>query len=111
MKLKHDVTVTCSRSSDIFVPTKTRRTLHLYFRRFQPQRIEHVNKAILTHFRLNKLAHTIYIESVNFMYVRLYDRDSPREKSAKLFANSGDPDQSPHSAESHRGLNCVQLPF
>ena len=33
----------------------------------------------------------------------------PRKKMAKLFANSGDPDQTPHSAVSDLGLHC--LPF
>ena len=30
---------------------------------------------------------------------------------AKLFANSGDPDQTRHSAASDLGLHCLQLPF
>ena len=47
---------------------------------------------------LNRLSHTIYWKSnVNFRYTWL--RDIPREKKmAKLFANSGDPDQTPRSA-------------
>ena len=28
---------------------------------------------------------------------------------AKLFANSGDPDQMPHSAASDRGLHCLPI--
>ena len=32
-----------------------------------------------------------------------------KRKKAKLFANSGDPDQTPHSAASDLGLHC--LPF
>ena len=28
---------------------------------------------------------------------------------AKLFANSGDPDQMPHSAASDRGLHCLPV--
>ena len=31
------------------------------------------------------------------------------EKIAKLFANSGDPDQMPHSAASDLGLHCLQI--
>ena len=30
---------------------------------------------------------------------------------AKLYANRGDPDQTPHSAASDLGLHCYQLPF
>ena len=29
----------------------------------------------------------------------------------ELFANSGDPDQMPHSALSDLGLHCLPLPF
>ena len=44
----------------------------------------------------------------NFKYVRLFDLD----KKAKLFANSGDPDQRPHSVASNMGLlDVCQLPF
>ena len=28
---------------------------------------------------------------------------------AKLFANSGDPDQAPHSVASDQGLHCLQI--
>ena len=31
------------------------------------------------------------------------------EKKAKLFANSGNPDQMPHSAASDLGLHCLQI--
>ena len=30
-------------------------------------------------------------------------------KKAKLFANSGDPDQTPHSAASDLGLHCLPI--
>ena len=33
------------------------------------------------------------------------------EKKAKLFANSGYPDQMPHSAASDLGLHCLQITF
>ena len=33
------------------------------------------------------------------------------EKKAKLFANSGDPDQTPHSAASDLGLHCLPITF
>ena len=32
-------------------------------------------------------------------------------KMAKLFANSGDPDQMPHSAASDQGLDCLPITF
>ena len=44
---------------------------------------------------------TLYIgreSNLNFRYVRLCDLDIPREKMVELFANSGDPDQTPRSA-------------
>ena len=34
----------------------------------------------------------------NFRYVWLWDSDIPREKNANLFANTVDPDQTPHFA-------------
>ena len=33
------------------------------------------------------------------------------EKKAKLFANSGDPDQMPHSVASALGLHCLPITF
>ena len=33
------------------------------------------------------------------------------EKNVKLFANSGDPDQTPHSAVSDLGLHCLPITF
>ena len=47
----------------------------------------------------------------NLPYVRLCDLDMPREKMAKLFANSGDPDQMLHTATSDLGLHCLPYPF
>ena len=47
----------------------------------------------LTHFRLNIFSHSLYRKNFNFRYVGLCDLDISREKLAKLFANSGDPDQ------------------
>ena len=35
----------------------------------------------------------------------------PRQKMAKLFANSGDPDQTPPSAASDLGLQFANYPF
>ena len=40
----------------------------------------------------------------NFTYVRLCDLDI---LMVELFANSGDPDQTPHSAASDLGLHCL----
>ena len=33
------------------------------------------------------------------------------KKKAKLFANSGDPDQMPHSVASELGLHCLPITF
>ena len=43
------------------------------------------------------------------MDVRLCDLDIPREKMVELFANSGDPDQTPRSAASDLGLLCLPI--
>ena len=45
----------------------------------------------------------------NFRYVRQCDLDILKEKMAKLLANSGDPDQTPHSAASELGLHCLPI--
>ena len=49
------------------------------------------------------------LEDANFnlRYVRLCDLDIPIKKMIELFANSGDPDQTPHSAASDLGLYCL----
>ena len=44
----------------------------------------------------------------DFRYVRLCDFDIPREK-VELFANSADPDQTPHNAASDLGLHCLPI--
>ena len=48
------------------------------------------------------------LEDFNFdcRYVRLCDFDIPGEKMVEPYANSGDPDQMPHSAASYLGLHC-----
>ena len=61
----------------------------------------------LTSFRLN-------INSNNNIYLKspisiLGMVDIPREKKAKLFANSGDPDQTPYSAASDLGLHYLPI--
>ena len=45
----------------------------------------------------------------DFRYVRLYDVEIPKEKMVELLANSGDPDQTPRSAASDRGLHCLPV--
>ena len=56
----------------------------------------------------------------NFRYVRLCNLDIPRQKMVELSANSGDPDQMPHSAApdqmlhsaaSDLGLHCLPVTF
>ena len=52
--------------------------------------------------------HCILVESnVDFRYVRLFDLDIHREKMIQLFANCGDPDQTPRCAASDLGLHCL----
>ena len=56
------------------------------------------------------LPHYILEESnFNVRYVCLWDLDIPVEKKAKLFANIGDPDQTPHSAAADLGLHCLPI--
>ena len=43
----------------------------------------------------------------NFRYFRLCGLDIPGEKMAKVFANSGDPDQTPQNAASDPGLHYL----
>ena len=61
--------------------------------------------------RLNRRFLYILEESnFNFRYVRLWDLDIiRREKMAQLFANSGDPDQTPRSVASDLGLHCLRI--
>ena len=57
-----------------------------------------------------ELTHLYYIlkdSNFDFRYVRLCDLDIPREKMVELFANSGNPDQTPPSAASDLGLHCL----
>ena len=45
----------------------------------------------------------------NYRYVWLCDLGISYRKKAKLFSNSGDPDQRPCSAASDLGLHCLQI--
>ena len=45
----------------------------------------------------------------NFSYVRLCHLDIPIVKTAKLFANSGNPDQMLHSATSDQGMHSLPI--
>ena len=64
----------------------------------------------LTHCRRNRLSHTIYWKSpISILGTSGYEIYIFLEKMAKLFANSEDPDQTPHFAASDLGLRC--LPF
>ena len=45
----------------------------------------------------------------SFGYVRLCDLDIPRAKMAKLFANSGDLNQTPRSVVSNLDLHCLPI--
>ena len=63
----------------------------------------------LTHFRLNIFSHSLYRKNFNFRYVGLCDLDISSEKLAKLFANSGDPDQTSYSVVSDLGMPCLSV--
>ena len=66
---------------------------------------------ILTHCRWNRLSHTLYWKSqISILGTSGYEIYSKRKK-AKLFANSGDPDQMPHSAVCDLGLHCLPITF
>ena len=62
-----------------------------------------------THCILNILSHTIYWKSpISILGTSGYEIYIFLEKKiAKLFANSGDPDQTPRSAASHLSLHCL----
>ena len=61
------------------------------------------------YFRLNGLPHCILEEhNFDFRCVTLCDLEF-LEKMAQLFANSRDPDQTPHSAASDLGLHCLPI--
>ena len=67
----------------------------------------------LTDCRLHELPHIppyMYEDSnFDFRYVRLCDLGVHRKKMVELFANNGDPDQTPHSAASDLGLHCLPI--
>ena len=66
----------------------------------------------LTHFILNRLSHTIYMKSpISILGISGYIMYIFLEKKAKLFANTGDPHQTPHSAGSDLGLHCLPITF
>ena len=58
---------------------------------------------------------TLYIGRVHSHFqirsAMRFDLDIPREKwlMAKIFANSGEPDQTPHNAASDLGLHCLPI--
>ena len=63
----------------------------------QPSNLTRDNYYVLTDFRLSKRSSHYMLEELNFnyWYVRLCYLDISSEKMAKLFANSGEPDQTP----------------
>ena len=86
----------------------------LFIRKFGAQnfRTFTVLHLLLTHFILNRLSHTIYWKSpISILGMSGYIMYIFLEKKAKLFANSGDPDQMPHSAVSDQGLHCLPITF
>ena len=75
-----------------------------------------VSELFLTHFglnysdRLNKLPQTIFWTSqISILGMSGYAILVFLEKMAKLFANSGDPDQMPHSAGSDLSLPYLAI--
>ena len=72
----------------------------------------HLFQHYLTHFILNRLSHYIYLKSpISILGMPGYVMYIFLEKKAKLFANSGDPDQKPCSATSDLGLYCLPITF
>ena len=66
-------------------------------------------RSIFTHCILNRLSHIIYWKSpVSILGTSGYVIYIFLEKIAKLLANSGDPDQTPHSVASDLGLHYLQ---
>ena len=64
----------------------------------------------IVHCRLNRLSHTIYWKSpISILGTAGYEIYILLRKMAKLFANSGDPDQTPRSAASDLGLHCLSI--
>ena len=61
-----------------------------------------------SHCRLNRLSHTIYWKSpISILGTSSCEIYIFLKKKVILFANSGDPDQTPHSAASDLGLHCL----
>ena len=72
-------------------------------------KIYQVYQCLLTHCRLNRLSHTIYWKSpISILDTSGYVKYSKR-KMAKLFANSGDADQTLRSSASDLGLHCLPI--
>ena len=92
-----------------YIPKDTFSHIYIY-NSDQTYRLIWVFAVCLTHCILNRLSHTIYWKSrISILGKSSFEIYIFLEKMAKLFANSGDPDQTPHSAESDLGLHC--LPF
>ena len=67
-------------------------------------------ESTLTHCILNRFSHTIYWKSlISILGTSGYEIYIFLEKMAKLFANSGDPDETPRSAVSDLGLHCLPI--
>ena len=65
---------------------------------------------LLTHCILNRLSHTMYWKNpISILGTSRYEIYIFLEKMAKLFANGGDPDQTPRSAASDLGLHCLPI--
>ena len=59
---------------------------------------------------MNKLSHTIYWKSpVSILGMSGYMIRIFLKKNVELFANRGDPDQTPRSATSDLGLQCLPV--
>ena len=66
--------------------------------------------SLLTHCILNRLSYTINWKSqISIAGTSGCEIYIFLEKMAKLFANSGDPDQTPHSAASDLDLHCLPI--
>ena len=79
------------------------------FRRTAVRKASSIDHFNITHCILNRLSHTIYWKSPILGAPSYEILHIPREKMAKLFANSGDPDQTPRSAASDLGLHCLLI--
>ena len=66
--------------------------------------------ALLIHLGLKRLPHTIYCRSwISVLCCQATWFRYSKSKMAKLFANSGDSDQLPHSTASDLGLYCLPI--